>query len=216
MSPYFIHHHFQSYTETTVADWMTAFGTVFAVAAAIVTPWVVNYLNYKPKKSKFVFEKCSVINQDPASSEDDKNSLRLLHVGRLVVKNIGRHKAVAAEAFIEKVVSNGDVRKNFIPMPLVWTHGRLSKTGPIVRDIYPNQTVYLDIFNHIYDYSYAGNSNVVFTVAAGHNNDNLSQMNSGESELFIKIYQESGQVDDVIIKSNYDGKNCPEISILKS
>jgi hypothetical protein len=41
-------------------------------------------------------------------------------------------------------------RKNFFPIPLRWTHGQL-RESPTVRDIYPNQVAYLDIFNYYFD-----------------------------------------------------------------
>lgn len=214
MYSHHLHHYLQNYTETSVADWMTAIGTLLAVVAALFTPWVVNHLNNRPKNSKLIFVKSSVISQDPAIEEDDKNLSRIMNVGRVVVKNEGKNKAVAVEVFIEKIIFDGEERKDFIPMPLNWTHGQLSKSGPIVRDIYPNQTVYLDIFNHIYDTGFVNENLVIFAVAVGHGNDNLSQMNVGESELHVTLYQESGQVDTLKLKCNYDGKSTPSISII--
>lgn len=109
---------------------------------------------------------------------------------------------------------NGNERGDFIPMPLVWTHGHLNKNGPTIRDIYPNQTVYLDVFNHIYDNGYADDNIVSFAVATGHNTDNLSGVTSGQSKILIKLYQESGQVTKICLKVNWDGKNVPELSII--
>lgn len=75
--------------------------------------------------------------------------------------------------------------------------------------------MYLDLFNYLYDPEYVGNNSVIFAVAAGQGVDNLWRMNLGESELFIKFYQESGQVDDICIKVIWDGKKVPTISISK-
>lgn len=189
------------------------FWTALAVIIALFTPWVVNWLNNRPKESKLVFKNTSVVSQDnnPDSKEE---SVRLLKVGRLVIKNEGKFTAKSVEAYIDRVKSDDELRDDFFPIPLLWTHGQLNKAGPTIRDIYPNQIVYLDLFNYLYDPEYVGNSSVVFAVAAGQGVDNLWRMNLGESELFVKFYQESGQVEEVCIKSVWNGKDAPVVSIL--
>lgn len=190
------------------------FWTALAVIVALFTPWIVNWLNGRPRKSKLVFKNTSVVNQD-LNPDTDEDLVRLLNVGRLIIKNEGKYIAKSAEVYVDRIKWDNEFRDDFFPMPLFWTHGQLNKNGPTVRDIYPNQTVYLDIFNYLYDSNYTANSSVVFAVATGQGVDNLWRMNLGESELFIKFYQESGQVDEVCIKANWDGRNIPTISIVK-
>lgn len=192
-------------TKSDLVDWLTAIGTVGAVIVALFTIW----LNSLPKKSKLMFRGVSIINQD--SNPENFDNRKLLDVGRLIIKNTGKYEAKSVEAYIEKVIDNGEVRKDFIPMPLHWTHGELNKTGPIIRNIYPNQTVYLDIYNHIFDPEYTGESSVVFAVAAGLSVDTLSKMALGESEIIIKLYQESGQVDEIYVKTYWNGKGAPNL-----
>jgi hypothetical protein len=211
-------HHYLHYpvlkviTETSTIDWITAIGTVSAVVVALITPWIINSLNNKPKKSKLVVVGSSVINQDTAEGEIEENIKHLLNVGRIAIKNIGEHKAVAAEAYLEKVFLDDAERKNFIPMPLVWTHGQLNKSGPAIRDIYPNQTVYLDIYYQIYDDGYVNNNIVDFSLATAFDNKNLSFLGIGRSKILISIYQESGQVVPINIECIYDGKKAPSIT----
>lgn len=189
------------------------FWTALAVIIALFTPWIVNWLTNRPRESKLFFKDTSVVSQDnnPDAEED---FARLLKVGRLIIKNEGKYIAKSVEAYIDRIKFDGELRDDFFPMSLFWTHGQLNKSGPTIRDIYPNQTVYLDLFNYLYDPEYVGNSSVIFAVAAGQGVDNLWRMNLGESELFIKLYQESGQVDNVCIKAVWDGKDVPTISII--
>lgn len=162
-----------------------------------------------------VFKDTSVVGQD-SNPDAEEELVRLLNVGRLILKNEGKYIAKSVEACIDRIRFDGEWRDNFFPMPLYWTHGQLNKNGPTVRDIYPNQTVYLDLFNHLYDPNYTGNNSVVFAVAAGQGIDDLWRTNLGESELFLKFYQESGQVDEVCVKIIWDGKSVPTVSIVKS
>lgn len=190
------------------------FWTALAVIVALFIPWIASWLNNRPKKSKLVFKGTSIVNQD--NNPDTKEELaRLLNVGRLIIKNEGKYIAKCVEANLDQIGFDDELRDDFLPIPLFWTHGQLNKNGPTIRDIYPNQTVYLDLIHHYYDPNYVGSNSVVFAVAAGQGIDNLWRMNLGESKLFIKLYQESGQVDNVCIKTLWDGKNAPTVSIIK-
>ncbi len=185
--------------------------TFSAVAVALVSPWIVNWLNNKPKRSQLSVEETSVINQ---SNDESSYGASPFNVGRIIIKNKGKYKARLVEAYIEKIIFNKENRKDFFPVPLFWTHGQLNKGGATVRDIYPNQTVYLDVFNHVFDDSYVGDNSVLFAGAAGQGIDNLIRVNLGESVVLIKLYQESGQVDDIFLKLNWDGKETPTLAII--
>ena len=210
MSHYYFYHGFLNKPFYLSQEFLTA----LAVIIALFTPWIVNWLNNRPKKSKLVFKDTSVVSQDN-NPDSEEELVRLLKVGRLIIKNEGEFIAKSVEAYIDRIKFDDELRDDFFPIPLFWTHGQLNKTGPTIRDVYPNQTVYLDLFNYLYDPEYVGNSSVVFAVAAGQGVDNLWRMNLGESELFIKFYQESGQVEEVCVKAVWDGKNVPTVSIVK-
>lgn len=157
MYPYFFHPHIpiiQNTCEPSLVDWLTAFGTIGAAIVALFIPFVVILINNLPKKSNLKVIGTSVINQDTAENEIEENSRRILNVGRLIIKNKGKFKAAAVEVSIEKIIFEEKEREDFVPVPLTWTHGHLNKDGSIHRGIYKNQTVYLDIFNHIYDNNY--------------------------------------------------------------
>lgn len=201
----------------TVAATIVAF---VAVIVALFTPFLMSWLSNRPKKSKLVVKDTRVINQEAseeyqeASEEYQKHTHPLLNVGIVIIKNTGQYKASSVEAYVEEIFDEGKKRSDFIPMPLVWTHGQLNKNGPTIRDIYPNQEVSLDFFNHKYDDGYVGDNIVSFAVATGHFVDNLSRMALGESKISIVLYQESGQVDTIRLKVIWDGVKVPKLSVL--
>lgn len=175
--------------------------TGIAVIVALVTPWIVNSLNERPRKSRLIFRQSIFTSQDAIKPwDEDTDPDRLLGLGRLIFTNEGRYIAKSVEACIDRIVFEGKERSDFIPMPLVWTHGQLGKSGLHVRDIYPSQTVYLDFFRLYRDSIYVGNQDVQFAVATGAEFENLSGMNIGESLVYIKLYQESGQVNEVCLR----------------
>lgn len=189
------------------------FWAVFvALFIGIASPIFIEYLRRKPQKSNLSMVKVLIINQD--NDPEEYQPKKLLDAGRLMIENKGKFIAKRVQAYIEKIVDNGEQREDFVPMPLNWTHGQLNKEGFITRDIYPNQTVYLDVFNHFLDIDYAGDRSVVLAVAAGMEFDSLSKLAIGESEMLIKIYQESGQVNDIKLKFSWNGKDIPTMEKL--
>lgn len=184
----------------------------WTIVIALVIPFLVEYLRRRPYRSNLVVKDVIVINQD---NDPDTYEPKLLDVARIAIKNIARFKAESVEAYIEKIVWDGEIRRDFIPMPLFWTHGQLSKSDPTIRDIYPNQTVLLDILENILDPEYVGERSVRFAVATGQNIDTLSKLNLGESELLVKIYQKSGQVNEIHLKIVWDMKSTPQVSIIR-
>jgi len=125
---------------------------VVALCIGIFSPIFTEWLTRRPKKSNLVVIKVITIIQENNNEIEPKPPLE---VSRLVIENKGKHTARIVEAYIENISDNGEIRKNFIPMPLMWTHGQLFHDGwATSRDIYPNQTVYLDILNYVYNPEY--------------------------------------------------------------
>ncbi len=184
-----------------------------AVVVALITPWIVNWLSNKPKLSKIKAIGTRVVDQTNYDHDETLREAYTLHVGRLVLKNEGEYTARSVEAYLERIVYEGEERKDFLPMPLSWTHGQLNKDGITVRDIYPNQAVYLDVFNHFFNPYIVGDRETKFAVGTGENFENLSYVNTGKSDVYIKFYQESGQVNTVHLISNWDN-GVPELSIV--
>ncbi|MCW1887973.1 MAG: hypothetical protein KIH67_000245 [Candidatus Moranbacteria bacterium] len=69
-----------------------------------------------------------------------------LKVWRMAIKNVGNEVAEDVQATTLKVFDDGEERRNFLPVPLRWTHFNQNQ---MKRDILPGQTVFLDIFEDI-------------------------------------------------------------------
>ena len=187
---------------------------VLALVLGILSPPLSEWWRRRPQKSKIVVEGAIVTNQGDAEAIGDSEPMALLDVGRVIIKNSGKFKAKAVEAYIEKITDSGEIRTDFFPMPLIWTHGQLNKDGLTVRDIYPNQTVYLDIFNHMLDREMVGDRSVLLAVAAGNDVPAFSRGALGESVLLLKLYQESGQVTEVPLRIAWNGIEVPKMTLL--
>lgn len=186
---------------------------VIALAIGILSPPLSEWWRRRPEKSNLVIEGVVVTNQGDEAMIAESEPMALLDVGRLIIKNKGLFKAKSVEAYIENITEDGELREDFVPMPLMWTHGQLNKDGPTIRDIYPNQTVYLDIFNNMLDREMSADRSVLLAVGAGHGVPSLSQGALGESVLLLKLYQESGQVVQVKLKIAWNGRDVPTMSI---
>ncbi len=184
--------------------------TFLAVIVALLTPWIIHWLERRPKKSNIIALGVNVADQSNNTYEVREENT--LYVGRLIIKNKGNHLAKSAEVYLEKVFDQEIERKNFFPIPLRWTHGQL-RESPTVRDIYPNQVAYLDIFNYYFEPNFVGNRLAKFVVGAGWNYDDLTLISTGESRILLKLYQESGQVESFSLKINWTNE-VPSINIL--
>ena len=113
---------------------------------------------------------------------------KVLTAFRIPIKNTGDYIARSVEASIEEVYFEGKKRTSFISMPLVWTHGSSR------RDIYPNQTVYLDLL-YERDNPALVHTDICFAVGAGQDIELLSRPEvGGDSVIVVKIYQITGDV----------------------
>lgn len=179
-----------------LSDWLT----FFAVIVALSAPFLHNWLSNKPKKSKLVLQSAHVCNQD--------NGLSTYYMGRLIIKNKGKFIAKSVEPNINNLEAKQD-KKFFFPVPLQWTHYQISKKNPSIRDIYPNQSVYLDLF-----YFDKNKKTAKFTITAGKGLSELEDIVIGENKVNIVIYQKSGQVDSFKLKIVWDNEDSvPKIIV---
>lgn len=140
--------------------------------------------------------------------ENEQNNQTIYY--RLVAKNTGNTTIRDAEIYIEKVIDDYTERKNFLPVPLRWTHSSAYMTAGVYRNIHPGQTVLLDFCEYIADKKLVK----LFLSAGGEVND-YSIIKASRTKLFLNIYQESGQTSkaEVLIKWNKNKK--PVVSIIK-
>ncbi len=202
------HHQAQNPWYLLPDSWLPSI-TLFAVAIALATPWIVNWLNNKPKNSKLKVLGVSVVDQ--ANETHDPDYQVDHHVGRLIIKNGGKFIAKSTEAFLEEIVFEGEERNDFFSVPLIWTHSQIVKD--YARDIHPNQTVYLDVLSYSSD-SRLGEPLAQFSIGAGKDVDNLSYVCVGRSKILVRMYQESGQVDEVNLEIDWDGDKAPKMTIV--
>src|SRR3989344_5155347 len=131
-----------------------------------------------------------------------RNQTPSLNLWRLVIKNIGNDTAKNVQVDIIEVVDDGKkLRKNFLPLPLRWTH--LDKE---CRDILPDQTVYLDLFEHI-NRGPLGNIQhfVRFGTRYAQEIQHFCFLNPGKSKVKIKLFQENGVSFETTVDTDWDG-----------
>lgn len=138
------------------------------------------------------------------------------YVWRLQLVNKGRYPARNVRADVERLLSESSQR-TIVVSPLNWAHN----PGDIyTRDIFPNQTAYLDIcvayITPCYDPEHFKlSNNLVHTI------DESSSIYKGETRVDIGLYQESGQRVKIELKIDWDGSyqkeslEGVEVSILR-
>lgn len=168
------------------------FLTFIAVLVALVTPFIMHWLERRPKESALEIGEKGFITLQVTKASNNGNDRKT--IGRVSIKNFGVHKAIAVQAFLEEVKNDGKIRGNFIPVPLCWTHQGLGGDGLSLRDIHPNQTVLLDIFYFEHPSSQQAEGSLNFALAIGSGIENFAEIKSEKTELSLKLYQESGQV----------------------
>lgn len=121
---------------------------------------------------------------------------------RLVIRNEGNDTAENVQVDVIKIFDDGESRKNFLPMPLLWTH-----LGREERNILQKQTVYLDIVN----WNTEGNSLSSLTFIPelatryGGGIDDFRKLKSGKSRLELTFYKRGGKSFSKKIEIEFDG-----------
>ncbi|MBU1089940.1 hypothetical protein KKF38_04075 [Patescibacteria group bacterium] len=177
---------------TAIAPLITFLAVVVAFSMPRISQWWI--------KSKLV----PVVNPDPIKQTSGNSSI---HVGRIIIKNEGKFKAVGVEASLEEIKDNSE--RDFFATPLWWTHGQIYEQGPATRDIHPDQLVGLDIFNY-----FPSDQATLFAFALDkdpeksfkYTPDSFSKINLCETKLKIKLYQESGQTKEIYLAVDWKEK----------
>ena len=141
-----------------------------------------------------------------------------LIVYRLLITNIGNHKAEDVEATVERLDDDGSERKNFLPVPLGWTHAHAYVKSPVLRDVSPKQKVYLDLCEFIQSQREGqGFSEAVLRLRAeaGQEIPAFNRLKPGKTKLFLKAYQADGKPLSISIFVEWNGNNEPNIKLIK-
>ena len=173
------------------------------VAIALLTPFIQKYIEREDKKRTDLRLICYAENvqeyyhASPVKNISD-NAVGVRHgtgfwyklkYFRIAIKNKGEVTARDVEVSLESI----EKRKNFIPIPLNWTH-----INSIKRNISPGQTVYFDVFCTKEN----DNDNPIITSPIGFHGKKMSQLSLGHNKLIIKLYQDNGKTRTIDLKIN--------------
>lgn len=133
----------------------------------------------------------------PAYQEPEGNSGgQAQWIYRLEFVNDSRYVANNVDMYVQEVYDDGNIlRKNFIPSPLRWTH-RDSKP----RDIFPHQTVLLDLF----EIKFRQQEPIILAAPNLDGLKSIKDIKAGKTCLILKYYQENGQIGyfEVVVEWN--------------
>lgn len=183
---------------TTLADLLTAIGTVLAVFVAVV-------FGLWGQTLKQAFYKSDMQLTDVHHNrQTSRGGLTQGHT-RLKFLNNGRSVAEDVIVYVESVNDNGVLRQDFLPVPLSWTHD-----GRYWRNFAPQEIWYLDLCrkNNIIDH----NDKPVLVLAAGQQVPVYEDIEEGDTSVVLKLSQKSGQIRNYKIDLRwYFGDNFVQV-----
>jgi hypothetical protein len=160
----------------------------------------------EPLLNKFIRKTKLVVKSIASHTQGNGN----LIVYRALISNEGLYRAKDVEVYAEEIIESNNKRENFLPVPFGWTHAHAYSKG-VYRDIHPNQSVYLDVF----DYIISPKGNLIrLSLKAGNEISDFSNINKGEIIIKSRIYQASGQTVNLKLKINWNGIDKPELKII--
>lgn len=155
----------------------------------------------EPFLNKFV-RKSNLLVKDVTSHVQGDGELIVF---RLLITNEGAYRARDVEVNVDQVFDGSTIRRNFLPVPLGWTHAHAAGIS-LTRDIHPNQSVYLDVCNYI---KRDKDSVLRLSLKAGSEIKDFSLLKAGSTKLVLKAYQDSGQTVEINLLVTWDGINKP-------
>lgn len=157
---------------------LTAIGTIGAVFVALA-------IAIFGKTLSELFYKSDLRIIEPFENEQIEGHI-VTGQTRLLIRNDGNSTSRDVEVYVNRLYYNGHARRNYLPVPLYWTHN-----GP-KRNFHPKQFGYLDLCRR----NDINNPNVIpkLVLAAGANVPTYEDIYPGKTELELIFFQESGQV----------------------
>lgn len=175
--------------EGSQADWATAFATIAAtVSALIIAIW--------GKSLGSLFYQPNVILRDKLMNIQTNTAGKKQGQTRLLFENIGNMTAEDVEVYVLNVYDVDQPRKDFLPVPLSWTHDGRSR-----RSFHPRQFGYLD-FSRINDMD-DPNSAPHLVLVAGAQIPTYEDILPITNKLDLIIFEKSGQVKKYEIFLDY-------------
>lgn len=163
----------------SLPEWLTAIGTLLAVFSALGIAIYGRSLGEWRYKSDLRIVK-PLENIQPESNHTTGQT-------RLLIKNEGNAISEDVEVYVNKLLDNGHERRNFLPVPLYWTHWGSSK-----RNFHPNQFGYLDLCRR----AEINDPNEIpkLVLQAGAGVSTYENIRSGKTELELIFFQKSGEI----------------------
>lgn len=127
---------------------------------------------------------------------------------RISIINNGNYPARDVEAYIDNIYEDNKERKNFLPVPLRWTHARAYTRAGVYRDIHPNQSVLLDFCELVKDRNL-----LHLSLAAGGEVPEYSILHGGNTKMVLKMYQENGKTIIIKLKIDWQSGRNPTVSL---
>lgn len=111
---------------------------------------------------------------------------------RLFFINEGNSTARDVEVYVTKIYDKGVLRKNFLPVPLPWTHD-----GKTIRNFHPKQFGYLDFCWAINAFNIGDYPKLI--LIAGNNVHNYEDIYTDQTNFELTIFQKSGKVKNILV-----------------
>ncbi len=164
------------------ANLLAFFGTLFLGALALFGDQI-RSLIFKPNLYPVELKK---------TSQSDGSEDYIFH--RLIIKNVGRFPVFKIQAKnVRALLTYRKVPKNFIPIPLRWTH----LNEAVSRDIPPGEEVYLDIIHKkINDQKYK----FCWSPGTGSNDPVLKYFEPSNGHLRIEFFERNQMIGDIYLK----------------
>lgn len=176
-----------SYNMTTITDWITVIGTLILGFFAIFGEQIRKSL-FKPQLKPIEMVKTTQrIGSDNFVYQ------------RLIVKNVGNNAAEMVRILLTYI----KVPKNFIPIPLAWTHYNTA-----ARDISKSEPAYIDVLR-----KQEGSEKYAFcwTPEVGIPYEKLlAEFNPDQGNIRLEIFERDRKIGDITLKYK---KEADELSI---
>lgn len=180
-------------------EWLTAIGTLTAsVIALIIAIWgdrLKSWGGYRPKI--VLVDKFENIQENELQQKQGHT--------RLLFENKGKATAEEVEAYVTNIYDNNNPRRNFLPVPLSWTHD-----GRSVRNFHVNQFRHLDFSRR--DNTEDVNSVPNLVLAAGAGIPAYQKIKIDTNKIELTLFQKSQQKEKYEIYIEWQ-QNYPWVKI---
>lgn len=157
------------------SEFLTAFGTILTGGVAVTLAlWGRTIRNFFYKSNMRLVD-----HYENIQNTQGQTRLKFINEGKSVAENV--------IVYIDRIEDNGQIRSDFLPVPLSWTHD-----GRYMRDFAPKEPWYLDLcrIKNIKE----SKSRPHLVLAAGQGVPNYEVVFEGNTKFLIRLSHKSGQI----------------------